>query len=365
MQPTNINNSHEKTIKSFEAISKYKTYSQTNRAFEKKFKTNSLKNFIITLKTPKIYIQPKFLEEFAKRHPYEKEQFLKEKELKKNKKPIIDSTETLSDTEKRSKKKIKKNDLFRQRNLITKKSFYDPEPDPFVYNPNYDCILPRSPCYKIYSPIKDSCKKKKPELNISEKFLSPQLSVKILQNQRKSNNSSLIKPYNTPFKKGNASSVGNSNSTTIEINKTLPSITLHKNKTKNKNKNIILVDKNNHAFKFNNYISRKNLVNANINPKVTYLEPHDYEKNRNNAVDFKKMVNRGEDLLVNVPALSLPTAYSYHPKYDYLESQPTQILFTRQELINANKKSKRFRVHKLWTSYNVGMYYTLVDNDKF
>ena len=364
MESTSINNTYDKTIKSFEAISKFKTYSKTNQILEKKFKTNSLKSFIITLKTPKIFIKPKFLEEFVKRHPYEKEQFLKENELKKNKNAVLEEVDSLSDTEKRKKNKRKKNDLFRQKNLVTKKTYYDPEPDPFAYNPNYNSILPRSPCYKISSPIKTTSKKKD-EGEISEKFLSPQFSLKITDSKKSIiNNNPLIKSYNTPLKKGNVSSIGNSNSTSIEVNKTLPSISLRKNKIKTINKKIKIVDKNNHAFRFNNYISRKNLLNININPKLTYIEPHDYDKTKNNAVDFKKMVNRKEEYFVNIPSLSVPSASFYHPKYNYLETQPIPILFTPQDIVNENKKSNKFKLHKLWTSYLVGTYYSLVDNDK-
>ena len=348
-----INKTHDRAIKSFEAISKFKTYSKTNQILEKTFKANSLKSFIITLKKPKIFIKPKFLEEFAKRHPYVDEQ-LKGTELKSKRKTTLEKKKSIQDLEKTKKntqKNQKKND-FHQYNIFIKKANCESDINPFVYNPNYNAIYPKSPCYKIHSPIKKLTPKKQETENSekSEKTLSP-LSLKILKKHKKfhTNTNSLIKTYNSPFKKG-------------EINKTSPCISLHKNKKVNKK--IKLIDKNNHAFKFNDYVSRKDLINASINPNLTYLEPYNYTKGKNNTIDFKKMTDKGKEFFINIPSLSVPTSNFYRPKYEYIETQPMQVLFTPQDKINKNKKNKKLLLHKLWTSYNVGTYYTLVDNNK-
>ena len=54
----------------------------------------------------------------------------------------------------------------------------------------------------------------------------------------------------------------------------------------------------------------------------------------------------------------------FNPKYNYVDQKPKQILFTHKKIIDENKKSNKFLIHKLWTSYNVTRQYKLIDNDK-
>ena len=68
--------------------------------------------------------------------------------------------------------------------------------------------------------------------------------------------------------------------------------------------------------------------------------------------------------MINYPSLENPSSYYYNPKYEYTETRPARTLFTHQDIIDANKKSSKFLIHKLWTSYNYHIRYQLIDNDK-
>lgn len=143
-----------------------------------------------------------------------------------------------------------------------------------------------------------------------------------------------------------------------KITKTLPAIKNHINFLKNPN------DKNNHAYKFSDYTPRKD-KKLEINERISYIEPHDYRIfDKKKVMDFGKMEDRGKkSVLINYASLGVPSSIYYNPKYEYTDQRPTQILFTHQDIIDANKKSNKFRIHKLWTSYNVSLHYRLIDND--
>jgi hypothetical protein len=69
-------------------------------------------------------------------------------------------------------------------------------------------------------------------------------------------------------------------------------------------------------------------------------------------------------VLINYPSLSVPSASYYNPKYELTDQRPTEILFTHQNIIDENKRSNRYLIRKLWTSYNVRLQHQLVDNNK-
>ena len=64
----------EKMIREFELISKYDIYSKYNYSLDKKFKDNSLKSFIRSLKSFKRKEKELFLVEFSKKYPYNLEE---------------------------------------------------------------------------------------------------------------------------------------------------------------------------------------------------------------------------------------------------------------------------------------------------
>ena len=122
----------------------------------------------------------------------------------------------------------------------------------------------------------------------------------------------------------------------------------------------------NKAYKFGNYIPRKGITIDYSSDIVSYIEPNNYltDTIKRRTIDFKKMVDRTKSVLVNESSLEIPTFNNYHPKYDYIDQKITPILFTHKNIIDENKKSNKFLIHKLWTSFNVTRQYKLVDNDK-
>ena len=76
------------------------------------------------------------------------------------------------------------------------------------------------------------------------------------------------------------------------------------------------------------------------------------------------MIDRTKSVLINEGSLKVPSSSYYNPKYDYIDKKARQTLFTHKNIIEENKKSNKFLIHKLWTSYNVSKQYKLIDNDK-
>ena len=122
---------------------------------------------------------------------------------------------------------------------------------------------------------------------------------------------------------------------------------------------------NNHAFKFMNYMPRKSKTSEK-SKIISYVEPHNYKTDaiKRIVIDFRKMVDRTKSMLVNYHSLGVPPSSYYNPKYDYIDKKSKQYLFTHQKIIDENKKSNKFLIHKLWTSFNVPRQYQLIDNDK-
>ena len=54
-------------------------------------------------------------------------------------------------------------------------------------------------------------------------------------------------------------------------------------------------DKNNHSLRFDKYVDRK-IIKTEINPNVSYINQYDYQKARNNSIDFSKMHGRDDDM---------------------------------------------------------------------
>ena len=300
-----------KTLNSLDSISKYKTYSKYNNILDEKFKGSSLKSLIKTFKNPKQFVKVKFLEEFSEKYPYENTQYID------NNKKILNFLENL---EKKTTNKTIVNETWARKSSYTK--LYEPVPDPFRYNPNYNSIFKTAPSYKI-----------------------PPLKLKHAKDE------SSTEYGQTIFEKSK-----NRNS------KTLPARKRKKNEF-----SIGARDKykNNHVYKFSDYTPRKE-KKIETSDIISYIEPHDYRNfDRKKVVDFGKMEDREKkSSLINYGSLGVPPFTYYHPKYSYTEQNPAQIIFTHQNIIDANKKSHKYRIHKLWTSFKVGLPYVLVDNNK-
>ena len=311
-----------KTINILDSMTKYKTISHYDKVLEHQFKGNSLKSFVKTFKHQKKYIRPKFLEEFNKKYPLENEELSKnDKEIKRrNFMNLLDK--------RRSKKNIT---IDAWSKGLTSIKFHEPNPDPLRYTPNYKSIFKAAPSFK-FSPL----------INTKD-------DTKLLLDMDHINKTSQNTLYNNAF---NETISFRNNSIP---SKTLPSIS-----------NISLTNTiNNHAFKFGDYIPRKSKL-IEKSKIVSYIEPHDYktDKNKKKVIDFRKMVDRTKSILINYSNLSIPNFSYYNPKYDYVDKKSRQFLFNHKNIIDENKKSNKFLIHKLWTSFNVSRLYQLIDNDK-
>ena len=317
-----MNSVDSKTINTFDAMTKYKTISHYDKVLNHRFQGLSLKSFVKAFKNQKPFIKPKFLEEFNKKYPLDNEELSKDdKEIKKrNFMNLL------------NKKKVKKNiTIDAWSKSIRELKVYEQGPDPLRYTPNYQSIFKNSPKHK-FSPLRNSKNDIKKLLELNQKNKTIEKTA-----------------YNNLFIK----TLSNENN--IIPTKTLPSIST-----------ISLTNTlNNHAFKFMNYMSRKSKTSEQ-SKIISYVEPHNYKTDANKriVIDFRKMVDRTKSMLINYHSLGVPPSSYYNPKYDYIDKKSKQYLFTHQKIIDENKKSNKFLIHKLWTSFNVPRQYQLIDNDK-
>lgn len=403
----------KKAIALLSSIPKFKSYSKYSEILKKKFSNNSLKSFLISLKEPKYFIKPKFLEEFIKKHPYESDQLgeLNPMGIKK-----ICPTLLLEELQSEEEKKTTKVDYWHLKSMLSGGKNFNPEPDPFQYNPNYQSIYKNIPSYKFREPSKetiDAIERKKRLLteNDLDMFVT---DINIKRN--KGNNKKFIDKRNNNQKSGtntyssykslenikNKNINKNDNYFTRTINNpktsyshlTLPAhkhfktqdnfnninknpnLKIHSNNTfyyrTIKGKTVCFArklnldkswEKRNHALKFKNYSPRKE-KDIEVNDKITYLEPYDYKKQKNKALDFGKMEKRKEKYLINIESLNVPSALSYNPNYSSIESYQGEIYFRPKDIMNKKKERRELKIRKLWTSYKVSDFYQLVDNKK-
>ena len=309
-----------KTINVLDSMTKYKTFSHYDKVLSKTFKDKSLKTLVYNLQNQKKFVRPKFLEEFNKKYPIENQDLTKLELEKKSR----NFSEFLN--KKKKKKKIIIDDWSKGNYGL---HICEPGPDPMRYTPNYKSVLKTIPSHK-FSPL---VTKNNHNRNIKINKISNTVQNTI---------------YN-PF-----------NKTISQKNNNIPSKTLPSIST------ISLINtRNNHAYKFGDYISRKEKT-IGYNNILSYIEPLNYitDNKKRRGIDFKKMVERPKSNLINEASLEVPPSGYYNPKYNYIDKKGAQTLFTHKFIIDQNKRSNKFLIHKLWTSYNVTKQYRLIDNDK-
>ena len=94
---------------------------------------------------------------------------------------------------------------------------------------------------------------------------------------------------------------------------------------------------------------------------MSYIEPYDYHKVRNNSVDFKKMQGRDDQSFYVLNNLNGPSVGYYDINYNYLDKNIRNI--SLGNLIN-KEKNKKYLLKKLWGNYKVTVDYQLIDNSK-
>ena len=118
----------------------------------------------------------------------------------------------------------------------------------------------------------------------------------------------------------------------------------------------------NNTRRFSKYSPRKINIYK-VNNKLTYIEPYRYSFiNKNNkSIDFKKMAKRNSNILIHKQILKNPSFYNYHPKYDLIEQRIGNIIFNKNDI---QRRTKKYLIKKLWSSFNPVKDYLLIDNNK-
>jgi len=365
----------EKMIREFESISKYDIYSKYNYSLDKKFKDNSLKSFIRSLKSFKRKEKELFLVEFSKKYPYN----LEEKKFIDDENEISIRIEEFKrikeEKEKQRQERLNspKNGKIELKSSISSKRYNEQDfPDPFKYNPNYNSICKKVPSFKI-SPKKYGSIKLKKVIKIQIKPNQIKKDKRNLSNSYSSNEENEI--YDDNKDRDKSVNSQNFNSVTDikkfksnqKENLDLPLITSTnlvkslKNEC-NKKLNTIPTDgyRENHALRFSKYLPRKSKLNS-INNKLSYVEPHNYALDINKGFDFGKMQSRDEKSILNMASLDVPSSNKYYPKYNLVENKAKNILFSP---FGINKKNKKVLLKKMLGSYKVFPNYQFIDNNK-
>ena len=320
-------------IKMLDSIPKFDTYSQYSSSLEKVFKDYSFKHLLKVLheqKKPEIYsyfnVDEKVQETNNIFQGYDKQ---KKDDFENNLLNDEEENDIKVNNEKDNYMTEKKS--WKYLNTAVKKR-YNPHLDPFRYNPNYNAIYKNIPCARISRPLKatnrDFLKK-----DIENPFLTEignKTMTQYIGRNKKSNYSRNLNILENMKKRRGAS-------------KTEPN-----------------EDKQNHSIRFDKYVNRKDNT-PRVNPKISYIEPYNYLKVKNNSIDFNKMQSRNEELFYNLNNFNGPSVGYYDLKYNCQDKKLRNLSFGNER---RKEKNKKFLLKKLWGSYDVKADYQLVDNNK-
>ena len=361
----------KKTIRMFESIPKFETYSHYNSTLEKIFGGNSLKNLITTLKRQKPINEITLIDEIAKKDTNQPIDVYAEEDanLKKiNNYDEYDIFDEMYDHRMHigSKNRDKKQKEFWK---TSSTKIVKPVLDPFKYNPNYTSIYKNVPSVKIIDP-----KKNFPMHNIKNKGRNKKSSYEkdkkpfitdsnIYKNKDGNILSSKLGKTQSLIKKKDLKTLDVSNNSNNSSNKKdikLPQLT---KLSKIRIIDSINIENGNHAIRFSKYIPRKYIIPYH-NDNVSYINPFNYikPKNKTKSIDFDKMLQRNEKNFINVYSLKNPSFGQYNPRYNLVERNHEARMFNPED--KDFKNDKKYLMKKLWSSYKVITQYQLIDNDK-
>ena len=336
-----MENNNRELVEMFESIPKFDTFSKYNTSLERVFKDYSFKHLLKSLKEqrkPEIYSYFNVEEKKPEINNIYEEQLIRQKKDEAKNSLLSDNDD------------LDMNILNKKNSTITKKEWrytvtnpkrrYNPQLDPFRYNPNYNSIFKNVPCARITKPSNRSISINK-KLNINRQIESPFL---------------------TEIDEKNKTSVFNSNKKRKYIIKNFGNLNILEN-MRQKRKNINTdenEDRNNHSIRFDKYVDRKDMT-LKVNPRVTYLEPHDYHKDKNKSIDFNKMKSREDQFFLNMKNAKGPSVGYYEPHYEYFDKNLRNISLGSE---SRREKNKKYLLRKMWGNYNVQVDYQLVDNEK-
>ena len=367
--------SEKKTIRMFESIPKFETYSHYNSTLEKFFKNNSLKNLITTLKRQKPINEISLIDEIAKKDTNEPIDVYAEEDanLKKiNNYDEYDIFDKMYDHHMHlGSKNIdkKQKDMWKTSSTDLKTKIVKPELDPFKYNPNYTSIYKNVPSVKIIDPKKNFAKfniknKGRNKKSSYEKDKKPFVTdTNIYKNKKNNFLSPKLGKTQSSIKKIESKTLDASNNSNNSSNKKdikLPQLT---KLSKNRIIDSINIENDNHAIRFSKYIPRKFIIPYH-NENVSYLNPFNYikPKNKTKSIDFDKMLQRNEKNFIHVYSLKNPSFGQYNPRYNLVERNHEARMFNPED--KDFKNDKKYLMKKLWSSYKVITQYQLVDNNK-
>ena len=325
-------------VEMLDTIPKFDTYSQYSTSLEKVFKDYSFKHLLKNLREPK---KPEIYSFFnVEEKVQDTSNIFKKNKINPKKDEFKNSL--LNDTDDTFIKPNNERENFFSQKIISKppvtsiKKKFNPQLDPFRYNPNYQSIFKNTPSVRIAPPLKETNKEmiRKP---IESPFLT-EIGSKTMT----TNNS----PYINRIKK-------------IDINSLKTSQNLSHKKKLKKVKTEESDDKNNHSIRFDKYVERKDNISE-VNPNVSYIEPFDYKKARNNSIDFNKMRSREDKFFYNLNNFKGPSIGCYDPNYTCLDRNLRNISLGKIK----KEKNRKFLLKKLWGSYQVQVDYQLIDNKK-
>ena len=394
-------------LNNLNTLSKTKVYSKYNAAYDHKLGNFALRAFIKSLKHQKKSKRPTFIEELAKKFPYEAEEISHQSPCSITKR--LNKTNNLFfKIENNEKLKIKSNKKPKRINItlnLRKNTEIDLSPNPCSYNPKYDYIFRRIPVTTIYkSPKKNknksSLKKIKLNKNINiteEKNKTHQINLgkrkltHLRLNDKKSislsKTSDTLKIKNSDIlinkedksikgeknKETNCKYITDENTKNKEINKlnTLNNIN-KKNRTSNNSKNNLTTYTRETIFskicrdsfdskkKERNFFSRNNFNN--ISKIKTYEE--NFKNELKGIIDFSKMSDRNFEIIFNNSILESPSIYHYEPKFDYITQNTKGFIFGNNEN-KTNFEKKQYLLRKMMCSYGqLSKDYCLIDNSK-
>ena len=329
-----------KTIAMIESIPSFDTYSKYSHTLARMFKHSSLKNLLHSLKHPRHFNNKEFSQFIQSTSPDKRQFDMAAFEKALSSQADLSHNMRSSLLRKRNETDIINNSTNADSNqhpIRNNKRRLPPLndiPDPCHYNPNYNAIYRKIPSAIISHPSSSSP---------SSSFVHNKQSTITYDNNNKHSiiNTSIISRSPSPKKRKVFDT---------EISESLPS------NNKNALPPIDYFGKN-HALRFESYPNRKSIVVPAVNDKVSYLEPVDYSKKENKAVDFKKMKKRGVFDLIYAQQLYTPGLNYYQPKYKVVEKNSPMISFSTR---NVPELTKGFKVQKLWRSYDVLTEYQVV-----
>ena len=349
-------------IKLLDSIPKFITYSKAGMSLDRQFEVYSLKYLINQLKNPKDSLTSRNVTSPNKTKEKKKEEI----DIFEIEEPKIENIK-ITNTDNTNNKRLRINSALKEK--------IEAEMSPCKYYPNYNSIFKNVPYVKIVTPKNKNIKLR----NISVPLTRRNNTSKNLndsKNQEDFNEKILSRENSYKSSNKNKNNKEKNNENFIQINENDNS-----NKNKNneneesKDKNILKLPvigkkindnsfsfgKPNHALRFSKYNGRK-LKFREASNVVSYIEPYNYAKNKNNnAINFRKMKNRPP--LLNEASLFVPNPCYYEPKYSILDKNISNVQLSKDPII---KKSdhRKYLIKKICSSYYVDPTYHIIDNNK-